>query len=358
MKKLLLPLLTICVFSCQHKKKELAKREIQSVKIQEFKRDSTSIRAITAISEDTLYYAGSNGDIGFTTNGGKNWNTIKISDSLQKKPHFRSIAINNNNIFALSIENPALLFKIPLEPKTKTRSKTLYELVYSERHEKVFYDCMQFFPNSNHGIAVGDPIDNYPSIIRTSDGGNTWKKIDTTNLPKLKEGEAFFAASNTNIKIINNTVWIVTGGKKARILKSKDKGDTWKVYDTPFIQGESHQGIYSVDFYDSKNGIIVGGSYANPDNNCSNKAITNDGGKTWEIVANNVNPNYKSCVQYIPNTNGKEIIAIGKTGISYSNDSGKNWKELSKESYYSIQFVDKNTAWLSGNKKIGKLKLL
>ena len=62
-------------------------------------------------------------------------------------------------------------------------------------------------------------------------------------------------------------------------------------------------------------------------------------------------------MQYVPNTNGKEVFAVGKTGISYSKDGGLTWKGVSKESYYSIQFVDKNTAWLSGNNKIGKLDL-
>ncbi len=62
-------------------------------------------------------------------------------------------------------------------------------------------------------------------------------------------------------------------------------------------------------------------------------------------------------MQYVPNTNGKEIFAVGKTGVSFSNNGGHTWKEVSKDSYYAIQFVDKNTAWLSGHQKIGKLVL-
>ena len=65
----------------------------------------------------------------------------------------------------------------------------------------------------------------------------------------------------------------------------------------------------------------------------------------------------KSCVQYVPNTAGKEVFAVGKTGISYSNNGGFNWKQVSKDSYYTIQFVDRNNAWLAGNNKIGKLIL-
>jgi photosystem II stability/assembly factor-like uncharacterized protein len=91
--------------------------------------------------------------------------------------------------------------------------------------------------------------------------------------------------------------------------------------------------------------------------NNANKAITSDGGETWTIVADGENPNYKSCVQYVPNSAGKELFAVGKTGISYSKNGGMSWIEVSKESYYTIQFIDKNTAWLGGNQRIGKLEL-
>lgn len=342
MKKIIFLFLTIStLISC---KKEYQPRILETVTIQEFKIDSTSIRAIYAKDKNTLYYAGSVGNYGFTSDGGKTWNKQKIAYQDSIKPSFRSISSNGNDIFMLSISNPALLYKNGV-------------LVYSEVNEKVFYDAMKFFSDGKHGIAVGDPTEDCPSVIITSDGGNTWTKISCNNLPKFDADEAFFAASNTNIKIIDDTVWIASGGKKSRVLKSEDKGKTWQVYDTPIIQGNGPQGIYSIDFADKNNGIAIGGDYSKPNENKANKAITKDGGKTWTLVSDGKNPNYKSCVQYVPNTNGKEVFAVGKTGVSYSYDGGLTWKEVSKDSYYTIQFTDKNTAWLSGNNKIGKLIL-
>jgi photosystem II stability/assembly factor-like uncharacterized protein len=248
----------------------------------------------------------------------------------------------------LSIENPALLYKI-------SDNKT--ELVYSEMNEKVFYDAIQFFDDGVHGIAVGDPTKDCPSIILTKDGGNSWTKIPCDNLPRFIEGEAFFAASNTNIKIIENTVWMASGGKRSQVYRSQDYGNKWEEYSTPIIQGEGSQGIYSMDFSNKNNGIVIGGDYSKSLENKANKAVTKDGGKTWILVAVGKKPNYKSCVQYVPNTNGQEIFAVGYTGISYSKDGGNTWKEVSTEKYYTIQFVDKNTAWLSGNNRIGKMVL-
>ncbi|WKD86692.1 Ycf48-like protein [Polaribacter huanghezhanensis] len=345
MKKIsLLFCLAVIGLSC---KQEHVPRNFETVSIQKFDIDSTSIRAIIAVNANEVLFAGSRGDIGLTDDGGKTWNIehLKYQDSIV--PHFRSLAKTSSAVFALSVENPALLFKIQSGEK---------KVVYKEEHEKVFYDAMTFLDDKT-GIAIGDPIDGCTSIIMTNDGGKTWRKIDCANLPEVNEGEASFAASNTNIAFYKKNIWVVTGGTKARVLKSTDKGKTWEVIETPMIQGNGPQGIYSVDFYDKNNGIIVGGDFSKPNENKANKAITTDGGKTWTLVADGQAPNYKSCVKYIPGTKGKEVIAVGKTGVSFSNDGGITWKDISKDGYYAIDFVDKNTAWLSGHQKIGKLVL-
>lgn len=328
-------------------KKEVHPRNIESISIEELKIDSSSIRAIHTLKDSTLFYATSNGVIGMTIGFGKNQlkNNI-IYDTIV--PHFRTISSNGNAIFALSIGNPALLYKY---------KDGLAELVYKEEHEKVFYDSMTFF-DEQHGIAMGDPTEDCLSIIATKDGGDSWNKIPCSKIPKVEDGEAAFAASNTNISIVDDNAWIVTGGKKARVFHSPDKGNTWEVYDTPITQGGKMTGIYSVDFFDANNGIIFGGNWEEKENNTSNKAITKDGGKTWQLVADGQEPGYKSCVQYVPNTKGKELFAVGSTGIAFSNDGGYSWKEVSSDKdYYTIKFVNKNVAWLAGKNKIGKLIL-
>jgi photosystem II stability/assembly factor-like uncharacterized protein len=65
---------------------------------------------------------------------------------------------------------------------------------------------------------MGDPIADFLSIIVTRDGGNTWNKLPADKLPRTANGEAAFAASNTNIVIKGNNTWIVSGGMKASFL--------------------------------------------------------------------------------------------------------------------------------------------
>ncbi|REE81776.1 photosystem II stability/assembly factor-like uncharacterized protein [Lutibacter oceani] len=333
----------IFLFSCEEAYKP---RELVKISIEKFKMDSISIRAIEIVNDSSIVYAGSKGDIGIITNSGKLVGTKKIiTDTII--PHFRALAYTKKAVLALNVGNPALLYKY---------QNNNIEIVYKEENEKVFYDSMQFFDELN-GIAMGDPTDECLSILITRDGGNSWGKMGCEYLPKIMEGEAAFAASNTNIAVFGENAWIVTGGLKARVFHTSDMGLTWNVYNTPIIQGKSTTGIYSVDFYNEKQGIICGGDYLDKFGNSANKAITKDGGKTWEVVAENSEPKYVSCVNYVPKTQGKEVFAVSTNGIFYSNNYGYEWKKVSDESFYTIRIFDKNTAWLSGNNVIAKMKI-
>ena len=148
------------------------------------------------------------------------------------------------------------------------------------------------------------------SIIITRDGGDTWQKTPCVSLPSAFDGEAAFAASDTNIAIVDDHTWVATGGLSSRILYSSDKGISWTAFETPSIQGLETTGIFSIDFYDALHGFAIGGDYTSPENKHSNKMRTNDGGKTWQVVAQDQNPGYRSCVQYVPNSKGKGLVAM------------------------------------------------
>lgn len=313
-----------------------------------FELPGISIRAIESIDEHSLWFAGSKGRYGRIIN-----HKIEIDsiDHLGVLPQFRSIAYNGESVFLLSIENPALLYKInPSSPLGE------YELVYQESHEKVFYDSMKFF-DKEHGIAMGDPTSTCLSVITTKDAGTTWQKITCDQLPPVMEGEAAFAASNTNIATKNQTAWVVTGGSAARVFKSEPFGESWQVYDTPVKQGGKMTGIFTTDFYDDQNGIIMGGNWEDKTDAQASKAVTRDGGKTWKLLGENSIPGYISCVQYVPDSQGKRIMAVSTEGIYLSNDSGQSWNKIEEKGFYSLKMVDKETAWLSTHEQIVKIKL-
>jgi photosystem II stability/assembly factor-like uncharacterized protein len=98
---------------------------------------------------------------------------------------------------------------------------------------------------------------------------------------------------------------------------------------------------------------VAGGNFEQPTQSFGNKAVTNDGGKTWKLIAENTGFGYASCIQYVPNSNGKKLVSVGATGIYYSNDKGSNWKQISSDnSFYTIRFIDASTAIVAGKDKI------
>lgn len=336
-------LLILIIISCETN----PAKEFTTVSIERVYTDSLSIRAITPMDESSVWFAANYGKVGLIDGKTPKLATIKYEDTLL---NFRAIASTKDAVFVLSIEDPGVLYKIGY----KDKEATIIEEVYTEKGKKVFYDAIAFW-DEKEGIAMGDPTEDCLSILITRDGGNSWKKLNCDILPEIEKGEAAFAASNSNIALFNNHVWIVSGGKKARVFHSSDRGDTWEVFETPIIQGKTMTGIYSVDFFDENIGVIFGGDWENQSYNEGNKAITYDGGKTWDLVSNGKEPGYRSSVRFTPGSKGKGIVAVGSKGINYSNDAGDSWIKLSDEGFYAIEFVNDTLAFASGRNKISKL---
>lgn len=301
--------------------------------------EKISIRAIEK-DGDLIWYAADKGRFGCYNTKTQQRFQGKITHG-ETDIEFRSLAKTARYIYALSIGNPALLYQIDKETKQA-------KLVYEEIHEKVFYDSMRFW-NNNDGIAIGDPIEDCLSVLVTHDGGNSWQKQPCSLLPKIADGEAAFAASNTNIAIQGNKTWVVSGGKKARIFYSPDLAQTWQVYETPLVQGLPMTGIFTADFYNDRLGIIAGGNYDLPDQQIGNKALTKDGGKNWELLAENEGFGYASCAQFVPESNGTQMVSVGASGLAYSWDSGKTWISLlHQKDLYTIRFLSRDTAAAAG----------
>lgn len=308
---------------------------------------ASSIRALEVVDDSTIWWAGSAGKYGYSLDGGQTW----MLDSIKRDtlvPHFRSIAVTSEAVFLLSIASPALLFR-------STDQGAQWDLVYQEDHEAAFYDAMAFW-NDQEGIAMGDPTDGCLSVIRTKDSGLNWEKLSCEQLPPAEEGEAAFAASNSNIALAGTEAWIVSGGKRARVFHSPDRGDSWSVADSPIAEGDQMTGIFSVDFYDAERGIIFGGDWNKKEINSKNKALSMDGGQSWMLLVDGAGPGYQSCVKFLPDSDAQAILTCGIPGIHFSGDQGQNWQKLSDDSWYTMGFGSTwETTWLAGNGKLGKI---
>ena len=320
----------------------------QKFKIDTLLTDKISIRAIQ-LWDGKVWYAGSMSKFGYVKiNNPKEKSQIQLNNENQE---FRTIARFKNNSFeTVNVGSPAQFYGIfAMNMKVSKVDK------YSD--STVFFDSYKVNSKNNDGIAISDPYSNGKPIFKiTSRRKNFLEK--ESKLPTYHKGEAHFAASNSNIALYKNEGWIATGGTKARIFKFNwDNPFDWQVFETPFIQGTSSQGIYSIDFYDKNFGIAVGGDYTKQADNINNIATTNDGGQTWQIQASGQNAGYMTCVKFRPKTKGKEIVAVGDQHISFSSDYGKTWTKISDEkNLYACEWADKNTLILAGKDKIIRLK--
>ena len=308
---------------------------IDTSKIEYFDLDCR-IRAIFPLSADECWFAGSRGQYGFTKDAGKTWNIDSIRHDNHGELEFRSMAITKDALLLLSIGSPSLLYR-------SIDQGMSWEVVYREDDSLAFYNSLAFW-NDQDGIAMGDPTSACMSVILTRDGGKNWAKIPCDRLPKTKQGEAAFAASNSNLALYADHVWMVSGGAEARVFHSPDKGQNWQVYETPIVEGGRMTGIFSCDFFNADTGIIIGGDWEAMSMKSNNKAVTYDGGKNWELIAQGQSPGYRSCVQFLSDTTPKEIIAVGIPGISITNDRGTTWENISSQSFYTVRRAE-NALW-------------
>ncbi len=335
-------LLTLAFFSCN------SSRHYAGLSVTPLLEDDLSIRAVEVVSENEVWFAANKGRVGVYNGRDIAQVVLRHNDSLL---HFRSIAHNGTNAFALSIDRPALLYRLTFDG----RQITAADLVYTEDAPGVFYDAIGFW-NANEGIAVGDPTEGCLSVLITRDAGESWQKLSCDEIPPVIKGEALFAASNGSMAIEGEQALIGTGGAAARIFKTNDKGKTWSVVQTPMIQGDAMQGIFSVASYDSDIAIIYGGDWGHQENNVNNKALSVDGGLNWELLAPAEGPGYRSCVRFVPGSKGQTLMAGGSKGISISYDRGDSWTQLSDVPLYTLRFLNDTIAFGGGAGKFVRLR--
>lgn len=191
----------------------------------------------------------------------------------------------------------------------------------------VFLDGLDIL--GKRAFLMGDPVNGKFSLFHSADGGYNWERCEGEI--SAIEGEAGFAASGTNVQILNDSTYVfVSGGLKSRFFKSTDNGQTWSIVDLPYYPGESIGG-YSLCFANDSTGLIVGGDYKDAELGKNSCFYTSDGGASWYNSQKTVR-GYRSCVYY---TN-QVFYACGTNGVDFSVDNGKTWIPFADGSYFAL----------------------
>ena len=217
-----------------------------------------------------------------------------------------------------------------------------------------------YFMDNQNGLVVG----NGGLMLKTSDGGKTWEKVEVDMRPPgagQRPGgggggpPAGFGRGGPaplyNIYFINENVGYITGGR-GTILKTEDGGKTWARKmarsDTPGRGGRPggiRANLMGIQMINETTGFIAG----------SENTIlkTTDGGETWigssERARVGETRNNLENILFVSPTTGWVIGSFGT--LLHTTDGGENWEKRDPgfdNNLFGIHFLDENTGWICG----------
>jgi photosystem II stability/assembly factor-like uncharacterized protein len=326
-------LLVLCLLICTDFAFAQKKYSLQLL----YSHDSLSFRGLSVVSDAVLWVSGTKGTVGKSVDGGKSWTWLQVPGYASRD--FRDIeAFDAQTAIIMAIAEPAHILK------TSDGGKT-WKVVFADSTQGMFLDAMHF-RDSRNGIVVGDPVNGNFFLKGTNNGGDSW----SVNYPETaaKEGEACFASSGSNIlELENGGFVIVSGGKESHWLQANGSQRL------PLIQGKETTGANSVASWQQKKYVVVGGDFQTPTDTTGNCVRSDDGGLSWQKPV--VSPHgYRSCVVYMDENT---LLSCGTSGVDISVDGGQHWQLISTESYHVCQVAKKGKAvFLAGSKgKIARL---
>lgn len=314
--KIALLFCTAILFACGNSKQIVeVNTETNATKIYQAAPDSLHARGIAVVGDD-VFTANNNGFV-------YKYDILKkefVQLSQLELPELRDIYVLSEDFFIAlqSAEQGILLY-----------SKGLVETRVNPFQYKTFLDGLDINANGS-GIVMGDPLEGKLYVALTNDYGKTWTQSFSPEL-NATEGEAGFAASGTNVQVLNDSTFtFVSGGMKSRFFKTTDFGKSWFTVNLDFKASEA-SGPFSMHFWDENNGIVVGGNYLEPNDTTQNCFLTKDGGKTWKKPSKTTR-GYRSSVKMYQGI----LFACGTSGIDISKDKGNTWEKLCDDNAFAL----------------------
>ena len=275
-----------------------------------------SLRGLSAVNDQLIWVSGSAGTVGISTDAGTSWKWITVPH--YEKTDFRDVeAFSDQEAVIMGITQPAVILK------TKDGGKT-WKTVFQD--SSLFLDAMDF--SANNGILIGDPVNNKVFFAQTKNRGDDWEILSANTQPATEKGEAFFAASGSNIKWLPDHHFVyASGGKKSNLyLDGSGK------LNLRLSQGRETTGANSIAVNPSNpNQVFVTGGDFSKDSIINGNALRISLRPFDQQLPHRPPHGYRSCVEYI---NDQTLICCGTSGVDISTDGGMNWKLISTKSFH------------------------
>ena len=260
-----------------------------------------------------------------------------------EKTDFRDIeAFNENEAIIMGITEPAVILR------TKDGGNS-WKTVFVDSSKSAFLDAMDF--HGDLAIAIGDPVLGKKYLLLSENRGTSWHPNRLPDFDSTAPGEAYFAASGSNVRVLPSGGFVrVSGGKQSRLLFDSNS------YVLLINQGTETTGANSIaiDPEDPNKAFIVGGDFSHDTLRYRNSLQI----KFHPFIQTQpIQPphGYRSCVEYL---NDKKLICCGTSGVDISYDGGKNWKLISNRSFHVCRKAKYGSSlYLAGpNGSIAQLK--
>jgi photosystem II stability/assembly factor-like uncharacterized protein len=299
---------------------------------------TAELRGLSVVGSRVVWASGTGGRVVRSTDAGATWRVDSVAGAS---------GLDLRAIHAASASEAWAISAGPAEEGQARIFETRdggghWTLRWSTDAKGVFIDAIAFW-DARHGIVLGDPVDGRIFVLATDDAGRTWKRLPP-DAPAMLPGEAAFAASGSCLVVEGpRRAWIGTGGgATARVLRSLDRGRSWRAVEAPVRAGGASAGIFSLAFRDARHGVAVGGDYREAHEGGANVAVTRDGGRSWSAARGPLPPAYLSGVAYATGAGAQPsatLVAVGLAGTALSTDDGQRWRMVDSVAYNSVRFA-------------------
>lgn len=284
-----------------------------------------NFRGLSVVDDDVVWVSGSNGTVGNSLDGGRTWNWKTVPGF--EKADFRDIeAFDGYNAVIMAIASPAYILRT-------SDGGANWRIVFTLADTSMFLDAMEFWDDRS-GIVIGDPLSSKIFLATTIDAGKSWKIVPPAMSPVAQKGEAFFAASGTNIRRLNEKeVLFVSGGTASNLYYRQSK------IPLPILKGKETTGANSIAIKNLKTFMVVGGDFLYKDSTTGNCVYTKNEGKTFKKPTQPPH-GYRSCVEYLEKNTW---ITCGLNGVDITEDDGDNFSLISDDAYNVVRKAKKGS---------------
>lgn len=277
------------------------------------------------------WVAGDSGIILYTDNGGLSWTQQTSNTDRDIRDIF---FLDENRGWAVAWSDGILPYNTFI---LNTTNRGIDWTVKQYPEENIFYYSIYFLDTLN-GFMGGAPSGS-SAFVRTTDGGTSWRSVSIDTIPL-----AHFPVNR--IKFYNSLYGYATGGRidiAGVVWKTTDGGNFWVPIDTSDVPPDE---IWDIHFIDSVNVLGCGGD---PELYGVGFLRSTNAGDSWDFTEIGF-PGVARSMSFRKDNEGWVAVPLFNA-LLYTTDYGYTWRDVvapGNSAVYEILFTDSSTGYAVG----------